>query len=123
MPLSLTQFAKAGFTDLSAARDLLEGLAGLVPMEAERVLELVSGAADPDRAITWLSRLFQSPSTPLQKVVSHEASLERLLRILGGSRGLAEFLERQPHALEMFLDEPALPGDQESVRATLCASV
>ena len=123
MPLSLTQFAKAGFTDLSAARDLLEGLAGLVPMEAERVLELISGAADPDRAITWLSRLFQSPSTQLHKVVSHEASLERLLRILGGSRGLAEFLERQPHALEMFLDEPALPGDQESIRATLCASV
>jgi glutamate-ammonia-ligase adenylyltransferase len=123
MSLSLTQFAKAGFTDLSDARERFESIISLVPVGAERVLELIAGAADPDRAITWLARLLQSPSAHLTAVIANDDALERLLRILGGSRGLAEFLERHPQALSAFLEEPGLPGDQESLRADLCASV
>jgi glutamate-ammonia-ligase adenylyltransferase len=123
MTLSLTQFAKAGFTDLSAAREMLRGLSGVVTVGPERFLDLISGAADPDRAITWLARLAQSPSPALAKVTGHEPALERLLRILGGSRGLAEFIERHPHSLELFMAEPALPGDQESIRDDICSSV
>ncbi len=102
MSLSLTQFAKAGFTDLSGARELLESAVAVLQVDAETVLELTTTVADPDRALTWLVRLAQSPTDALRKVIAKPEPMSRLLAVLGGSRGLAEFIERRPETLALF---------------------
>ncbi|MEY4039735.1 MAG: hypothetical protein RLZZ52_603 [Actinomycetota bacterium] len=126
MALSRTQFAKAGFTDLSEAMAQLEAITGELSADAELLLEAIQHSADPDRAMFWLIRLSQHSASTRKQLATLVAKLEtatRLFRILGGSRGLAEFLERHPHALEIFLQTPSLPGTQEEIRKTLCASV
>ncbi|MEY4533293.1 MAG: hypothetical protein RI926_1062, partial [Actinomycetota bacterium] len=81
--------------------------------------------ADPDRALTWLVRLCHtsSPLKSISKILSEPAPTKRLLSILGGSKGLAEFIERHPHTLTFFHEEPGLPGDQEKMRTSLLQSV
>lgn len=123
MSLSLTHYAKAGFADLSAAREICEGLSDQLKVSAESLLVAVQSSADPDRAVLWLARLAQSQASTLAPLMAKPETAERLLLILGGSRGLAEFLERKSEALTLFTKEPSLPGNQESLRKALCASV
>jgi glutamate-ammonia-ligase adenylyltransferase len=123
--LSRTQLAKAGFTDLSEALVLLEQVCELTGSDAELILSSIHNSADPDRAIAWLLRLSQSaPSLKsVKKLLADQSATTRLLSILGGSKGLAEFIERHPHTLAFFHDEPGLPGDQEKMRSSLLSSV
>ena len=125
MALSRTQLAKAGFTELSEALECLDSVVAVTGAQPELILSAVSSSADPDRAITWLVRLGQTQPAlvVLKKILKKEEATTRLLNILGGSRGLAEFIERHPHTLNVFLKEPQLPGDQEKLRASLLDSV
>ena len=125
MALSRTQLAKAGFTDLSEALMQLESVCELTGSDAELILSSIHTSADPDRAIAWLLRLSQSAASvkSVKKLLSEQDSTTRLLSILGGSKGLAEFIERHPRTLAFFHDEPGLPGDQEKMRASLLKSV
>ena len=125
MALSRTQLAKAGFTDLSEALMQLESVCEITGSDAELILSSIHNSADPDRAISWLLRLIQSAASvkSVKKLLSEQDSTTRLLSILGGSKGLAEFIERHPHTLAFFHDEPGLPGDQEKMRASLLKSV
>ncbi|MEY2698445.1 MAG: hypothetical protein RL720_401 [Actinomycetota bacterium] len=125
MALSRTQLAKAGFTDLSEALTQLESVCATTGANAELILGEISSSADPDRALTWLMRLCQSNTAlkDIKKLLGDTAATKRLLSILGGSKGLAEFIERHPHSLSFFADEPRLPGDQEKMRSTLLKSV
>ena len=125
MALSRTQLAKAGFTDLSEALVQLEKVCELTGGDAELILSSIHNSADPDRAISWLLRLSQSDAAlkAVKKLLGDESATTRLLSIMGGSKGLAEFIERHPHTLAFFHDEPGLPGDQEKMRSTLLKSV
>lgn len=125
MALSRTQLAKAGFTELSEALELLEKIVGATGTDPEFLLSAVHSVADPDRALTWLMRLLQSENAQknIRKVLANEDATKRMLTILGGSSGLAEFVERHPHAVLQFRAEPQLPGTQEQLRAALVKSV
>lgn len=125
MALSRTQLAKAGFTDLSEALQQLEKVCELTGGQDELILSSIQYCADPDRALAWLLRLSQATSALklIKKILSHEQATIRLLSVLGGSKGLAEFIERHPHTLAFFQDEPGLPGDQEKMRTSLLSSV
>lgn len=126
MALSRTQFAKAGFTDLSEAMDQLEHITTEFRADPEQLLEAIQHSADPDRALYWLIRLSQHSSAVRQQLaagVTDPDIATRLLRILGGSRGLAEFIERHPTTLALLKNQPALPGTQEQLRLRLCKSV
>ena len=123
MPLSLTQFAKAGFTDLSAARDEFEALGPALKLDGEAFLEVIAPVADPDRALAAFRRLVDHSLADVKKLLGKPHGLKRLLYILGGSRGLADFVLRHPHSLSIFAKNPALPGDQEKLRTLLCESV
>lgn len=116
MTLSLTQFAKAGFSDLSTAREEVENLSGVVGVTAEFLLGVLSSAADPDRALFWLRRISQTSPKHLisiKNILDSRDSAVRLALVLGASRGLAEFIERFEPALKLFLKEPLLPQDQQ----------
>jgi [glutamine synthetase] adenylyltransferase / [glutamine synthetase]-adenylyl-L-tyrosine phosphorylase len=123
--LSRTQLAKAGFTDLSEALVMLESLCVTTGASSEQVLNAIQSCADPDRALSWATRLCQSQVAlkAVKTILTNEPATIRLLNVLGGSKGLAEFIERHPLTLAVFHEEPALPGNQEKMRSSLLKSV
>ncbi|UYN84134.1 MAG: bifunctional [glutamine synthetase] adenylyltransferase/[glutamine synthetase]-adenylyl-L-tyrosine phosphorylase [Microcella sp.] len=114
-PSTLTELARLGFSELSEARDALEGF--------ESLLDAFSLAADPDRALRQLVRLHEQHQDALRPVLDDAAWATRLVRVLGASEGLAEFLRRRPDELAA-LRTPlrALPGVDE-LRRDLSAAV
>lgn len=122
MTLSLTDLAKAGFVDLSRARELLDELSEETSVSAPRVMEAISHAADPDRALAWLLRLSRTGKehhARIQELLGDPESARKLCLIVGGSRGLAEFCERHVSALELFSEPEQLPQDQYSLSSKL----
>jgi glutamate-ammonia-ligase adenylyltransferase len=120
--LSLTDLAKAGFVDLSRARELLDELSEETSVSAPRVMEAISHAADPDRALAWLLRLSRTGKehhARIQELLGDPESARKLCLIVGGSRGLAEFCERHVSALELFSEPEQLPQDQYSLSSKL----
>lgn len=114
-PSTLTELARLGFSELSEARDALEGF--------ESLLDAFSLAADPDRALRQLVRLHEQHPDALRPVLDDSTWAARLVRVLGASEGLAEFLRRRPDEIAA-LRTPlrSLPGVDE-LRRDLSAVV
>lgn len=122
MALSLTDFAKAGFVDLSRSRDRVEELCLEFSLSASEVLEHIADASDPDRALEWLLRLSRASSehhSRIKTLLATSTTARRLCLILGGSRGLAEFCERDVSALDFFATPVELPENQHSLTSEL----
>ncbi len=100
---SLTDLARVGFVDLSGARDLLAEY-GFNP-------EWFAKAASADNAVRWLSRLADSSKHLLDAVLTNAHHRDALIRVLGVSDGLAEFLVRQPNALDRVIPPESLPTE------------
>ncbi len=90
-PSTLTELARLGFSELSGARESIEGL--------EQHLDAFGHAADPDRALKLLQRLREQHPDALRPVLADPGWLARLVRVLGASDGLFEFLRRRPEEL------------------------
>lgn len=104
----LTDLARIGFVDLSVARDELTRR-GFEP-------EWFAGAASPDKALRWLGRLIDAHPAAASRL--GDARLrENLVRVVGLSDGLGEFLIRRPDALARVVPPDSLPTEQEYVRA------
>lgn len=114
-PLSLSALARLGFTELSAAREALGGY--------EPHLEAFGLAADPDRALRWLRRLHEQHEDAVVAVLADEGWTRRLLRALGASDGLAEFLRRRPGELTALRDALPEPLTAQGYRDDLRAAV
>ncbi len=115
VPSTLTELARLGFAELSAARDALGDLA--------EHLEAFGAAADPDRALRLLVRLHEQHPDALRPVLADPDWAARLIRVLGASEGLGEFLRRRPSELAA-LREPlrSLPS-AEQLKRFLAAAV
>ena len=100
---SLTDLARVGFVNLSGARDILATY-GFEP-------EWFEDAASADNAVRWLGRLADSSRKPLDAVLADAHHRDALIRVLGVSDGLAEFLVRQPNALDRVLPPKSLPTE------------
>ncbi|HEY5231726.1 MAG TPA: bifunctional glutamine-synthetase adenylyltransferase/deadenyltransferase, partial [Galbitalea sp.] len=113
---TLTELAKLGFTELGDADALVRGLPdGLVPLFAH--------AADADQALHLLGELRGRAARQLDKVLAKPDSADRLIRILGASRGIAEFFLRHPEELSALLKPLATLPDFDALRSDLIASV
>jgi glutamate-ammonia-ligase adenylyltransferase len=121
--VSLSLVARAGFSELSAAREKLSLLADALGSDVQYLLDVFHFAADPDRALEELVRLSESSSQALERLLPSRTVAERLVRLLGGSRGLSEFVQRHPLTLDEFSKEPTLPTSSDDIRASLCESV
>ena len=121
---SLTDLAKAGFANLSESRALVDELAREHGMPVDVLLESVVDTADPDRSVIELERLCRSGSTMSHLVpfMAKPESFSRLLRVLGGSAGLASFLQRHPTSLAILLSDTGLPT-ADALRDSLLKSV
>ncbi len=114
-PSTLSELARLGFAELSAARAAIGDL--------DEHLEAFGAAADPDRALRLLVRLREQHPDALRPVLADPAWAARVIRLLGASEGLGEFLRRRPQelaALRIPLD--ALP-DGGALRRELVAAV
>lgn len=102
---SLTDLARVGFADLSEARELLDNYG----FESE----WFAVSASADNAIRWLGRLADSSRKLLDSVLAVAEHRDALIRVLGASNGLAEFLVRKPTALDRVFPPESLPTEAD----------
>ena len=124
---SRSQLARLGFADLSGT---LERIAALEARPASDLRVPIADAesvwaatADPDGALLALERLIESAPDQLRPVLADAGATERLVRLLGASIGLAEFLQRRPDELALLLEPVAPPWSQERYTASLDEAV
>lgn len=95
---SLTDLARIGFARLGEARDRLETLDGA----GVDLLPEFAHAADPDQALSLLIELLEVAPLETKRVLASPGGAERLIRVLGASLGLGEFLRRHPEELDVL---------------------
>ncbi len=98
-PLSQMELLSVGLQDTARAESLLQSreLEGLGIAE---LLAQLAVAPDPDTALLLLIRLIERDPTVADLVVTGQA--RPLLRVLGASEALGEFLIRRPEQLDIF---------------------
>src|SRR3954453_10144115 len=105
---AVAHLARAGFTDAASAQGALSGL-GLADDAA--VVAALAASADPDLAVTALSRIAETAddrSSFLTALRSDEGFRERLLGVLGASDALGEHLVRHPGQWRLLADATAV---------------
>ncbi len=94
---TLTELAKLGFTELGEAGALLDGLADdLVPAFRPR------GGRRPGTAAARRAASIRAEAQ-VDAVLARPDAADRLIRVLGASRGIAEFFLRHPGELAALL--------------------
>ena len=117
IPSPRTRLARLGFREPSRAEaclaELPEAMHGLVAECAH--------SADPDTALQMLVRLVRA-DVDLGDVLDDPAVRASLVRVLGGSLGIAEHLERHAEDIDVAA-RPAAPADAATYRASLLEAV
>ncbi|MES1169507.1 MAG: bifunctional glutamine-synthetase adenylyltransferase/deadenyltransferase, partial [Leifsonia sp.] len=113
---TLTELARLGFADLDSAG------AGLAAVPAERI-ELFAQVADPDQALRLLRGLIDSAPDAVAPLLADDDASLRLLRVLGASSGLADFLAHHPEQLKSLRAPLPGPGEPDALRAAMLAAV
>lgn len=106
--LSLQSLARIGFAELTVARDTLS--------RRGWDAEWFAVAASPDKALSWLDRLFESAEgeSVSRAFAKSDGGLRTgLIRVLGASDGLAEFIMRTPMAFARALAPAQLPSAKQ----------
>ncbi|MFE5671540.1 bifunctional [glutamine synthetase] adenylyltransferase/[glutamine synthetase]-adenylyl-L-tyrosine phosphorylase [Agromyces sp. NPDC056523] len=120
---TLGGLARAGFDDLERAGSGLTGLAdatGLAPMS---LLDAFAAAGDPDQALAELQRLYERAPEAVRDILHDPGSLERAARLLGASRGFAEFFLRNAGELAVLREAPQPPPSPDAAAAELVDAV
>jgi [glutamine synthetase] adenylyltransferase / [glutamine synthetase]-adenylyl-L-tyrosine phosphorylase len=113
---TLTDLAKLGFTELGEAGELLEKL-------PDELMPYFANSADADQALRLLGDMRAAAPIQVDAVLARPDAAERLIRVLGASRGIAEFFQRHPEELAALLPPlVTLPG-ADALRADLVGSV
>ncbi|CAN5161631.1 bifunctional [glutamine synthetase] adenylyltransferase/[glutamine synthetase]-adenylyl-L-tyrosine phosphorylase [soil metagenome] len=118
---SLTDLARLGFSALGPTTELLAELAAAHPLDA--VLPFFADAADPDQALRSLAALLRRAPAEAAAALNDEGWAHRLIRVLGASSGLADFLQRHPEELSALAEPLRQPLDSEQYRADLREAV
>ena len=122
--LSLTDLARAGFTDLDrAALDLAEYSAAVGVDIPAAAFEVFVHTADPDAALTRLLALLRRVPEVFGPFLGSSSDAVRLARIAGASSGLAEFLLRHPREIGALAQPTAALPDAGDYRADLLDAV
>ena len=111
----LSELAGSGFIDLDQAQQKLSILSKQLVLNASSLLEPIGSTQDPDQCLELLVRLARENTPKIKSISANETAFGRLCKVLGASAGLFEFLSREPAALELFLQEPALPTADSSL--------
>lgn len=116
---TLSELARLGFAELGRAS---AALAELDPaILTDDLLARFAGTADPDLALRTLARLDGRHPEQLRSVLRSAPS--RVLRLLGASAGLADFLDRRPEHLAVLAHPLDGPPSAEELRRRLLDAV
>ena len=115
---TLTDLARLGFADLETARRRLAEF----DEATEPVTPLFQNAADADQALLALCRLREQAPAALTAVMADAAATARLVRVLGASSGLGDFLLRKPAELDALLLPLTRPLDTAAYTADIVAA-
>ncbi|WP_308796345.1 bifunctional [glutamine synthetase] adenylyltransferase/[glutamine synthetase]-adenylyl-L-tyrosine phosphorylase [Agromyces silvae] len=119
----LGALARAGFDDLDRASAALGELAETSGVAPDTLITVFAVAADPDAAVAATMRLRERAPEAVDRLLDDPRAAERLARVTGASRGLAEFFERHPSELVLLAEEPRAPEHQPSATARLIEAV
>ena len=103
----LSDLARLGFAELGESRALLDELRARVPA-LDAVVESFADSPDPDSALRDLRSLLDRDEARVVQLVGGGHG-PRLLRVLGASSGLGEFLVRRPEQLDALSLPRAAP--------------
>lgn len=124
---SRSELARLGFAELSESleriADLEARFGSVVPLPVSGTPAVWGITADPDGALRLLERLLERAPDELRPVLADEAATERLIRLLGASVGLGEFLHRRPAELALLLEPVVAPWSQERYTASLIDAI
>lgn len=98
-PVSQLRLVSAGLRDLSRAESLLSSKE-LAQLDPEQLLDQLAVAPNPDLALLLLIRLIERDPSVRELVA--EGRARPLLRLLGASEALGEFLIRRSEHLDIF---------------------
>ncbi|MER6466830.1 bifunctional [glutamine synthetase] adenylyltransferase/[glutamine synthetase]-adenylyl-L-tyrosine phosphorylase [Streptomyces sp. NPDC001288] len=106
---TFTRLLRHGFTDASAAEQLLDGPELAAVRDDPVLLEALGATADPDLALDGLVRLLEAQPGPtahrelLDTLIAAKPLRDRLLGVLGASAALADHLARHPRDWEALV--------------------
>lgn len=101
----LTALARLGFANLEIAA---KQTAAFTPEQRD----VFGVAADPDQALKYLNQLFERDPGLTDSIRTDLPCLKNLVRLLGASSGIAEFLRRRPEEVSRLISgEPVLPNE------------
>lgn len=92
----------AGFADWPKARDLLASPA-LESLDREALVRALAMAPDPDQALILLVRLLER-APGVARLLGDSGDSTALIRLLGSSEALGEFLIRRPDHVDLLTD-------------------
>ena len=113
----LSELAGSGFIELDQAQQKLANLSVQLGLSESKLLDPIGNTQDPDQCLELLVRLTRDNNPKIQSIAANQAAFGRLCKVLGASVGLYEFLAREPEALGLFMQEPALPSSESSLIA------
>lgn len=124
MQISTRQLISAGFDDLERAKRFL-GDRELAGIDHAALVGHLAHAADPDQALLSLIRLVPHAPAALE-LVADPRTAPGLLRLLGASGAMANFMIREPGCLDVFrtpAPERMAGRDAMELRAQLLRAV
>ncbi|THG32941.1 bifunctional [glutamine synthetase] adenylyltransferase/[glutamine synthetase]-adenylyl-L-tyrosine phosphorylase [Naasia lichenicola] len=121
--MSLTEMAKLGFADLGTVADRLVELEELGRTPSEELLSVFGDSADPDQALDWLISLGRRHPDALRSTLASAGVTRRLVRALGASSALGEFVLRHPEQIAALGEPIVTPPTPEELTDDLLASV
>ncbi|UOQ60885.1 bifunctional [glutamine synthetase] adenylyltransferase/[glutamine synthetase]-adenylyl-L-tyrosine phosphorylase [Leucobacter rhizosphaerae] len=119
--LRLTDLARAGFQELTSAREQLDELAACLSVPAASLLDPFAHAADPDAALIRARQLGDRHPEVLAGLDA--AQFERLCLLFGSSPALGDFFARQPGRLAEILQTGGRLIRTEEARRALVEAV
>ncbi|MFZ9249209.1 MAG: bifunctional [glutamine synthetase] adenylyltransferase/[glutamine synthetase]-adenylyl-L-tyrosine phosphorylase, partial [Candidatus Nanopelagicales bacterium] len=106
-PVSETgNLIRSGFLEIDKTKELLNSLKISTPREV--LLEELSQVANPDEALLLLVRILEKNNKEFEKTIEDESIRFRLLKVLGSSSGLGEFLINHPEDIEVLSKDTAI---------------
>ena len=106
-PVSETgNLIRSGFLEIDKTKELLNTLKITTPRDV--LLEELSQVANPDEALLLLVRILEKNNKEFEKTIEDESIRFRLLKVLGSSSGLGEFLINHPEDIEVLSKDTAI---------------
>ena len=119
--LRLADVARAGFQDLSEAREELHALGRSLDAPVDALLRAFARAADPDAALIRVRHLAESHPERMRDLEPQH--LHRLCLLVGASPALGDFFARRPERLAEILDAGGRVIEAEEARFELLDAV